>query len=242
MTLKPIIFLSLFILASTSSTSAQTNFDRESLRPKIEADVSQWDIEYAAGKLTDSTNLQHYIAALSFLNRYEDAFNVLTSSVDENRLPKTAERMSEAAYYLVRQDKLEQATPFYREAIALGDSEAQIKLTENLVILSNEGGNRDCSVIKEESLKSVKSGWSIDLANQFIGNCYFGSAEDKMAETCKTKRKPKLTDTAKAEIEKSKTYLRKIPAGSPEYARANKWLELYGDKKTLRTFICGKYQ
>ena len=230
------------MLMSTSSTSAQTNFDRESLRPKVEADARQWDIEFASGTLTNTTDLKHYIAALSFLDRYDDAFNVLTSSIDNNSLPKTAEHMSEAAYYLVRQDKLEQATPFYREAVALGDSEAQIKLTENLVILSNEGGDRDCKAIEEESLKSVSSGWSIDLAYQYIGNCYFGSAEDQMAGSCTAKRTPKLTDTAKAEIEKSKIYLRKIPLGSPEHARAKKWLNLYENKKLLRKLICSTHQ
>ena len=233
-------------LALQQPAAAQTRQDTAPFLDKVRADVGALERKYAAGKLRGEAEIIQYVQALTFLGRYDTAFNVQNEALEAARLPRSAEHVRLAADLLLFQNKGDAAEPYLQEALSLGDTASQIQLAELYVQKSQNSDDKNCALVEAEVTKAIAAGMDAGTGGLFMGFCYFEQAQQKMQPECRTDQRASaystMPNSARADIRASKRHFRNVPKNSAASNSARHWLTLYRNPPVLRQYMCGEIQ
>ena len=210
--------------------TAQNNFSIEELKSETEHELQTTIPLYRAGSLTDPNMLRSLIGSLEFLDRYEEAYQILETEIDSGRLEDSANNNAKLAYYLRRQSSFPESVPYLRKAVELGHPTAQIQLAETIINIEQTSRLSDCGSVKKETEAAIAAGMPNDVALMYNGSCHFDRAKQLMEPNCpenERTKNSKLPSEVAAEIRVSKAIFKTIPKGSDQRKDAKKWLSLF---------------
>lgn len=234
------------LFAAHQPVAAQILHGKPDFFDTVKIEAATLETQYKAGTLRAESGLLKYVQALTLLGRYDEAFQVQDTALQTQQLPRTAETVRLAADLLLFQNKNAAATPLLKEALALGDLDAQIRLAEIYVAESQNSDLKNCDFVAMEVTKAIEAGMDLGTGSMFMGFCYFEQAQQKMQPECRTKQRASaysvMPDSARTDIRTSKAYFSDVPRKSAAADSAKHWLTLYRKGPVLRQFMCGEIE